>query len=346
MPRLLLLVASAMPHNRAEEARRLGIEAVRSLGSDDVLLLRKDAFSVEAAAQGFRRVAFLLEGGRFDNGIQNGVWYDAERHGQPGELMSWPISRDREMVKAAAKALKAGWQVSATILHDGERDVKVEHLINACKEFGIPGSLVVPAATKQKEVLDDPSWTDRDQVWIDLETTGLSPEQHAVVQIGAVHCDPHGRVVRREYKAMIKPWPGAIIDPYAMQVNKLSPESWKDAPDAREGLVRFLAWLPPRFVFCNQNVNFDRRHLQASFDRQMLPDPGWGPEKRDVCTKKMATRLLVRRGLIENAKLETMCSHLGVSNVGAHDALADAKRARQCFLAMVSQDTEATGTEG
>jgi DNA polymerase III epsilon subunit-like protein len=348
MPRLLLLVASTISPERAADARALGLAAVRTLGVGDVLLGRKDAFAAEALALGFRRVAFDLEGARVEDGAAVGAWYDRDKIA-PGETVSWPIYRDRALIEAAAKARAAGWDVEALVVHDTHADATVEHFVRTCRELGVPGRTVLPKATDRVDPVGvGADWTDRDLVFIDLETTGLSPARHAIVQIGAVHADPHGRLVRREFKTLVQPWDGADVDDGALAVNGLSRDAWKDAPSAEGGMKLLLAWLPPRFVYANQRASFDRSFVAAACARHKLPEPGWWPARMDRCTQKMAQRLLVDARVTVNAKLHTTCAHFGISNTDEHDALVDARRAREAYVKLKEiedQMVARTGTE-
>lgn len=343
MSRLLLLASSPVPPERAAAARAAAIAAIKPLQNGDVLLLRKDAFSVESSVQGFRRVAFMLDGVRLENGVPAAsVWYDREKI-SPGEHVSWPLHRDRKLVEAAAKAQKAGWEVETIVVRDAQSDVATDHLVRTCKEMGVRGKAVMVAAAEKvpgptESSAADPTWTDRDMVFTDLETTGLSPKDHHVIQIGSVHCDPYGRVVRREFEIKLHMPPGFVPDPYAIEINGYTPERWLNALLPDEGMKRWLAWLPPKFIHANQFATFDRNHLTAMLDRYQLASPGWWPKKVDVCTKKMAHRYLFKTGKIPNAKLETICSHYGIPNENAHDALVDARRSRLAFVAM-SNDT-------
>lgn len=358
MSRLLLLAGSEVL-DEATVAQQAHAQILGAgLQAGDVVLLRGETrlcahANAFARDQKLRVVSMRLDGLRRDDGEVRGPWYDGEA--ALPHAVSWPLQRDRAMAAAARKAMLSGWETRAAIV-PVKTDVigaeRLRHLWRVCGELEVPCEVTVfetgldvqvgpPPAKKvvpapvadvvQQEVLSD-----FDQVWIDLETTGLSEKAHALIQIGAVHCDKTGRIVRREYSAMLKPFPDAIIDPTAMQVNGLSSADWDDAPEQREGLEAFLAWLPKKFIAANQNFSFDRRHLTAAFERCGLPQPGWHPERMDVCTKKLAAKL-VKRKLIANAKLATLCDHFGVSNDGQHDALADARRAREVFLCMTSE---------
>lgn len=343
MPRLLLLASSSISPERANAARAIGLSAVRELGAGDVLLLRKDAFAVEASERGFRRVAFTINGDRIDDGIAaNEPWYPVD-HIQPYETVSWPLYRDRSLVKAAAKAQEAGWDVSALIVRDSHYDAATDHLVRTCKELGIAGKSVLASISGPPVVVqNNHEWSDFDMVFVDLETTGLSEKVHAIIQIGAVHCDRYGKIVRREYKSMVRPWDGALIDPVAMEVNGLSPDDWKNEPEPCDSFAKFLSWLPPKFIYANQNASFDRRHMTAAFERHGLPIPGWHPSRMDVCTKRLAQERLVKPGTIADAKLATICRHYGIANDSQHDALVDARRARMVYIAMTGTADEAT----
>jgi DNA polymerase III epsilon subunit-like protein len=103
----------------------------------------------------------------------------------------------------------------------------------------------------------------------DLETTGLDPARHAVIEIGAVLLDENLLPIE-EYSSLVSPWDGAEIMPESMAVNRISMEELRGAPDFRAVTAEFhrkfgaadpLPWL------AGWNVWFDVAFLKAHYER-------------------------------------------------------------------------------
>ncbi|MBL8034843.1 MAG: 3'-5' exonuclease, partial [Leptospiraceae bacterium] len=98
-------------------------------------------------------------------------------------------------------------------------------------------------------------------VAIDLETTGLNPYKHEIIEIGAVQfsLDDLGK----EFSILIKP--EKKMDPKARAVHQISAEELAShAVSLREGLDAFNAFMPDgSWVF--HNAPFDLSFLKQSY---------------------------------------------------------------------------------
>jgi DNA polymerase-3 subunit epsilon len=168
-------------------------------------------------------------------------------------------------------------------------------------------------------------------VALDTETTGLSPERHQVLEVGAVRLDAEEREAGRLLLAVaIEAWLPAHPDEIApaLQINGIDPygPAWANALTYREAFTRLAEFVEDCRLVLGHNVSFDLRFLRAGFRRLGLPVPEvLADDRRTLCTRRMA-QILVRDGVIPDARLETLCQHYGVSNAGAHRALADVVR--------------------
>lgn len=80
-------------------------------------------------------------------------------------------------------------------------------------------------------------------VYFDLETGGLSPEKHPIIQLAAVATDAAGEVAA-EFEAKIA-FDASTADPKALAMNHYSPEAWVGAEPECIVLKQFSAWLKP-----------------------------------------------------------------------------------------------------
>lgn len=167
----------------------------------------------------------------------------------------------------------------------------------------------------------------RDLAFIDVETTGLEPDYHEVIEVAAVRLDPRTLDIQVEMDAKVRPDRPERAEREALEQNGYTPEDWTDA----RPLVEVLAQLTPVLSGCclaGHNVGFDWAFLRSSYRRvdALQPDVDY----HFVDTASLAWPL-VAAGLIERPKLEALCNHFGISNEGAHSAPADVRRTIEVY---------------
>ena len=109
-------------------------------------------------------------------------------------------------------------------------------------------------------------------VLIDFETTGLDPQKHEIIEIGALLCDPKTLDICWEYESKLKPVMIDQAQPEALAVNGYTPELWKDAQAFIPGFTDFLAKLDHTMFFTGQNVWFDVGFYQHALTRLRMYD--------------------------------------------------------------------------
>ena len=98
---------------------------------------------------------------------------------------------------------------------------------------------------------------DRSLVIVDLETTGLDPLVHEVIDIGAVRVDQASLDIEATFSAKLRPCHiEQQPDPKALEVNGYSPEAWKNAVDQFDGWRSFF-FFARQGVFCSYRNDFD-----------------------------------------------------------------------------------------
>lgn len=167
----------------------------------------------------------------------------------------------------------------------------------------------------------------RPLAFVDVETTGLDPQVHALVEVAVLKVDPDVLVPIDRFESKVRPASDAVVDPAAARVNGYTPEDWSDAPSLAEVLPNLVAVLGGSIV-AGHNPGFDWAFLSAAF-RQT------GVSLLDVDHHLLDTASLawplLRRGVITSLSLRDLCAHLKVTNDGAHRAMADAERAFQVY---------------
>jgi DNA polymerase-3 subunit epsilon len=178
-------------------------------------------------------------------------------------------------------------------------------------------------------------------VVFDVETSGLDPEVHDVIQFAAVAVDEKWSPVG-ELELKIK-FDLAKASPAALELNSYQAEAWASAISQAEAaarignfLKRHASWTKtsragkPYTVarLCAHNARFDCDFLGTMFKR------AGGAFCPAALYEPLDTLALARWVTFcgpcsppADHKLATICEHFGIAEEGgAHDALADVKR--------------------
>lgn len=177
------------------------------------------------------------------------------------------------------------------------------------------------------------SAADRPLVFLDVETTGLDPAIHEIIEIAAVRVTPWGE---RVYAFDTKTLPTHIetASEEALRVNGYTPERWKDAVPLRFALVRFAMMFEGTVapIVGGHNPRFDLGFTTAGFGLVGLEPPAIHHHIIDTST--LAWPLAVA-GRLDSLSLGPLCELLGVSNDGAHGARVDVERCIAAYSRLV-----------
>ena len=114
---------------------------------------------------------------------------------------------------------------------------------------------------------------------LDIETTGLDPRRHSIIEVGAIDFDCPGNY----FKERCQIWDGAEIDFKALDINGLTFDEIRDPAifTQKELLSRFINWTAQieDKTIAGQNVDFDISFLIESSRRCGL---NFSPGKRKV----------------------------------------------------------------
>lgn len=157
-------------------------------------------------------------------------------------------------------------------------------------------------------------------VIFDLETTGLSPDRDAILEIGAL-------VVRDEcitnevFETLVQP--RRQIPFYISKINGITDRMVQHAPPIEEALPRFLEFVAGRQLVAH-NASFDIGFIRSHALRLGLEAP-----IRATCTVQLS-----RKAFPQESKhnLDAICARLGLKATNRHRALADVEVTAQAFL--------------
>ena len=152
-------------------------------------------------------------------------------------------------------------------------------------------------------------------VVVDLETTGGSPNDSSITEIGAVKV--RGGQVLGEFQTLVDP--GSEIPPYISVLTGITTAMVVSAPRIGSVLPAFLEFAQGA-VLVAHNAPFDIGFLKAACAETGIP---W-PPAASVDTAVLARRLL-SRDEVPNCKLATLAPFFRTSTEPCHRALADAR---------------------
>ena len=167
----------------------------------------------------------------------------------------------------------------------------------------------------------------------DLETTGLSTDTDAVIEISALKVTDG--VITDEFSTLVNP---CMHIPYmASSVNGITDDMVKDAPDLETALKSFLDFIGDSVLVGQNIIRFDMRFIQ----RDALKLFG-----RTITNSLVDTLNLSKRYLPElsSHSLGALADHYDISYDGAHRALADCNitfKVYQCLLKEAEHPSQA-----
>lgn len=166
--------------------------------------------------------------------------------------------------------------------------------------------------------------------FVDLETTGLDPLKHEIIEIGIVLADQHGDLFGEqtlefisEHEIRLTPEHIETADPVALKVSRYHERDWSHAVAQKDGIATAVK-LIEGCVFVGQNVAFDWSFLICSGKTYGIDiDSKVHYHKLDLAS--MAFGKLYHDKRLRKFSLREMADYFGVVNHDAHTALADAR---------------------
>ena len=179
--------------------------------------------------------------------------------------------------------------------------------------------------------------------FLDLETTGINPARHGIIQIGGIICaEEAGSLLDlEEFSLDVAPFPQDLIEDEALQVSGVTREQLKGfmAPHVAHKTLTTLFEKhcnkydrADKMLFVGFNAPFDYGFLRRWFEKagdKYFGSWFWHPAV-DVMSLAML-KLAPSRHEMPDFKLTTVTAKLGISLVQAHQALADARAAKAIF---------------
>lgn len=168
-------------------------------------------------------------------------------------------------------------------------------------------------------------------VVVDLETTGGSPIDAGITEIGAVKI--RGGEVIGEFHSLVNP--GVAIPPFITALTGISDSTVADAPRLEGVFSSFLEFMAGTTLVAH-NAGYDVGFLKGAAEKLEQP---W-PEPRVIDTIRMA-RAALQNGEVANRKLATLAQHFRAPVSPTHRALDDARATVHVFHCLLERLTSA-----
>lgn len=179
-------------------------------------------------------------------------------------------------------------------------------------------------------------------LWLDTETTGLSPDKNGIIEIGIIIDFDYEAKHRIQHT--MKPT-GRYVDSEALKINGFTRDQIKDFIPWEELYKTFMDGLAEiaeggTFVLAGQNVSFDNRFMK-SWEKQCgsTTKHDWSAiveQNGFIDTMDLFKRLQgqCRIPSHESKKLGNICKVLGIELGNAHSAMADIEATREAAYKM------------
>ncbi|MCC6290612.1 3'-5' exonuclease [Candidatus Nomurabacteria bacterium] len=169
--------------------------------------------------------------------------------------------------------------------------------------------------------------------FIDLETTGLNPVKHEILEIGCLVVRPIDDSPRPQWEVVdelemkVKPTRLESAEPEALRVNGYNEGDWLFAASLEQAMKTLCEKIADTTVVA-QNVAFDWSFLESAFSATGV-QPKVFYHKMDL--PSMVYGKLHHKPELQKVSLWALSQYFGIKNENAHTALADARTTFEIF---------------
>lgn len=159
----------------------------------------------------------------------------------------------------------------------------------------------------------------RDICFVDLETTGLDPERHEIIELAAIRVSADLRQHQAALELKVRPSHIETADPEALSLNGYRQDAWLNAVELRDAMAE-LAPLLDEAVLAGYGVDFDEDFLLAAFQQTGVARSRRGYRRIDILS--IAWPFAVN-GVVPDLSLKTLTRAFGIRHDATHAAWSD-----------------------
>ena len=178
--------------------------------------------------------------------------------------------------------------------------------------------------------------------FIDIETTGLNPDKHEIIEIGCVlvkqERDKEGLPqaqsrgafsfeIIEEFELKVKPERIEDAEPEALRINKYDPGAWIFAYTLEEAM-KILSDKTKDSIMVAHNIAFDFSFINKAFQTTGVENK---MHYHKLDTLSMAFAKLHNKDDVDRFSLASLGKYFGIENKQAHTALSDARAAFEVY---------------
>lgn len=165
-------------------------------------------------------------------------------------------------------------------------------------------------------------------VVVDVETSGLHPNEHEIIELGAILVETHS--IKERFSLLVRPQTAITsqIEDITGITNAMLQKEGVEISMAMQKFIAFLRDLP----VVSHNVDFDYSFLhKACANLNMLL----------ISNRSIDTLTLSRRRVkqVDNYKLSTLAKHFEIATPQAHRSLADCETTYQLYEKLINLAT-------
>lgn len=180
---------------------------------------------------------------------------------------------------------------------------------------------------------------------IDLETTGLDPNYHEIIQVAAILLDKNLKEIG-QFSSLVRPeFPQRGINKgyNTYERSKINVIDLQKAPSLEQVIIGFHQWLqnmgvdlstPGEIALLGQNIKFDYQFLEKAFAKCHLFFP-FDYHAIDISSIYTALYIANEKELPEKVSLTNILTDLGLKNRQPHNAAEDARATTEAFKKLI-----------
>ena len=175
--------------------------------------------------------------------------------------------------------------------------------------------------------------------WFDLETTGLNPDKHGLIQIGCL-IDQDGKMIDN-FEIKIKPFKTDLLTKGAFEKTGVTVKQLKTFNEPLTALRKFEKFMEvhidkydktDKFIMAGKNIQmFDIPFLRKFYDKcDNLYFGSWFYNMYIDINTNIAEAMVFNGLRLQNYQLGTLCEAFDI-DLNAHDAMSDIIATRQLY---------------